>query len=536
MRVVVPASHVAVPASAALVSARPDSAARLGQLVSALEGVGYELVDQQMILPRLTQPTAKPALRAKTWWRAPGPDTDRLDDRVVAGRPRGTDRRTAALRQARVEARVGPQPAIVLVDQGGCYSWRVPERTPSPRRTPGGPAGGGRARLLTLPLHGALRVSGPGWLIDDVLGDATAVVRTFVGPRIAGSIVDLLEGLVEPGLVHLRGIAPTTWRRVERLDQVPLPDCRPARVLVLVHGTFGSTQLAFGDLCRAPGRDFLADALAHYDAVVGFDHPTLSVDPLANARDLWDRVRGVPAGCTLDIVCHSRGGLTARALVELVLPGSDRAGSVDRIVFVGATNHGSKLAARPRWPLYADLMTNLLLARSGAGMPQQSVSAALGRVVRLVHGLATGLLEDRYVPGLTAMDPHGEFVRTINRVQPGQPASGASWFVVRSDFHAASAHADGHRPTDLASGLLRRLAEGVVDPIFEGPNDLVVDTASMGSIDVPVGGSSPLVRETLDLGIDDGVHHLGYFAHSPVSAQLRSWLTTDRPSPQPCPD
>ena len=34
------------------------------------------------------------------------------------------------------------------------------------------------------------------------------------------------------------------------------------------------------------GRTFLTQALADYDAVVGFDHRTLSVDPLENARDL----------------------------------------------------------------------------------------------------------------------------------------------------------------------------------------------------------------------------------------------------------
>ena len=68
-----------------------------------------------------------------------------------------------------------------------------------------------------------------------------------------------------------------------------------------VHGTFDSTVGAFGALAATEaGRDFLTQALGDYDAVIGFDHRTLSVDPLENARELADRADAVP-GATGDV-------------------------------------------------------------------------------------------------------------------------------------------------------------------------------------------------------------------------------------------
>ena len=51
-----------------------------------------------------------------------------------------------------------------------------------------------------------------------------------------------------------------------------------------VPGTFSSTVGSYGHLAHtAHGRRFLEKALANYDAVVGYDHHTLSEDPRQNA-------------------------------------------------------------------------------------------------------------------------------------------------------------------------------------------------------------------------------------------------------------
>lgn len=77
---------------------------------------------------------------------------------------------------------------------------------------------------------------------------------------------------------------------------------------------------------------------------MAFDHFTLSDDPRQNVQWLIDNM---PDGTnlTVDIVCHSRGGLVARTLAEQI--SSFRLGSkrinVDRIIFVAVPNAGTAL-------------------------------------------------------------------------------------------------------------------------------------------------------------------------------------------------
>ena len=120
----------------------------------------------------------------------------------------------------------------------------------------------------------------------------------------------------------------------------------------------------FGGFTTGNGRDFLEAALHTYDAVIGYDHRTLTIDPRENAKDLMTRlsvhVTGQPM--ILDIITHSRGGLTTRSLLEYELPQSNWNGSVDKVVFVASTNGGTRLADPARWIDLIDLTTNLAAA------------------------------------------------------------------------------------------------------------------------------------------------------------------------------
>jgi hypothetical protein len=304
------------------------------------------------------------------------------------------------------------------------------------------------------------------------------------------------------------------------------PD-RNSRVLLFVHGTFDSTRGAFGGLAATEaGRGFLTQALADYDAVIGFDHRTLSVDPLENARDLADLLtpfRGRQV--TLDVVGHSRGGLTARSFVESVLPGLSWRGKVDRAVFIGATNAGTHFADETRWADLADLYTNLVAAnaRAIAALPGGApIAAVVVGAVRgigvLVRWLASFATDPDSVPGIAAMVPDGPFVTDLNADQRGQPRSGTPWFVVSSDFEAT---VDDH-PPEMPAAVVIRLVDGVVDHVFSGPNDLVVDVDSMSAIDLPHGGG--YVRDALALTSNSVVYHTNYFSQAVVAEALEAWL------------
>lgn len=397
------------------------------------------------------------------------------------------------------------QASVVLVELDGVWSWQLPSTTS--RALPGEAA---TARFD----------------IPAARGLGAALVLRFAAPAIAGLAIKVLERDVARGLLHLRTPDSTSWTRVDTLSDVDLPADRPPRILLLVHGTFSSTIGAFGRLADPdkPGHAFLEGAVETYDAVLGFDHPTLSVDPLNNAEDLYQRLCAhAPAGTSVDIVCHSRGGLVARSLVESMLPDKQWAGTVNRIVFVGVPNAGTHLADPGRWATFVNLYTNLLMAAAspvlGGTVGTAILGAGLKGVGALVKYLAAYAVDGDEVPGLAAMEPGGAFLTGLN--QPGSPKPTQAWFAVISDFHSTTGDALGQSPAEFPAALAHWLAEGAMDDILDRANDLVVDTASMTSVDNQPAG---FFRDGVDFGANPTVHHLNYFLQDEVAHALITWL------------
>ncbi|GCE44126.1 hypothetical protein Rhow_008424 [Rhodococcus wratislaviensis] len=363
-----------------------------------------------------------------------------------------------------------------------------------------------------------------------MIGRVRAYVFKFAARIVAGKAIAFLERDTRRGLVAIESANLTGWRPVDGLSDVALPTGRPARLLLLIHGTFSSTVGSFGALAATPeGRHFLESALSSYDAVLGFDHPTLSLDPLENAGDLLRRLStaDVATPPTVDVLCYSRGGLVARSLIEHLLPSSTWRANPGRVVFVGATNGGTALAEPQNWHDLVDLYTNLAAACaravgliSGAAPVAEIVRGLIDSVGAFVKYLVSYAVTADGVPGLAAMEPDGSFVRRINETQPGQPAAGTPWFVVSSDFEARLL-GDGHEPPELPGRLVAKLADGLVDRLMGTSNDLVVDTASMSAIDL---GGGNFVQDSLPFGTNSRVYHLKYFIQPEVCGALLDWL------------
>ncbi|MFF0532942.1 hypothetical protein ACFYT3_31805 [Nocardia amikacinitolerans] len=210
-----------------------------------------------------------------------------------------------------------------------------------------------------------------------MIGRVRAYVFKFAAKVVAGKAIAFLERDVRRGLVAIESAEFSGWRPVDGLADIALPTDRPARLLLLVHGAFSSTVGSFGALVATPeGRHFLESALSSYDAVLGFDHPTLSLDPLENASDILHRLATADAAVppTIDVLCYSRGGLVARSLIEQLLPSSSWRANPGRVVFVAATNGGTALAEPQNWHDFVDLYMNL--------------AAACARAVGLISGAA----------------------------------------------------------------------------------------------------------------------------------------------------
>src|SRR5439155_5822381 len=130
---------------------------------------------------------------------------------------------------------------------------------------------------------------------------------------------------------------------------------KKGRVLLFVHGTFSRAEALRAGLMRtSDGRGLLKTARQHYDQVLDFEHPTLSVSPVLNALDLARLF--ATSNADVDVVCHSRGGLVTRWWLEALDPNAKR---TTRVVFVGSPLNGTSLAAPNRLRRAMNLLTNV---------------------------------------------------------------------------------------------------------------------------------------------------------------------------------
>ena len=432
--------------------------------------------------------------------------------------------------------------SAILFEQDGLYSWRYPESAeavapPTQRRGPLHERP--RRRVMfdlsvePAPEPAARRKRGP--ITDFVVDKVRVYVFRFVARLATGSVIDFLERKKRTGLVQIGSVDLSQWVPIERLDALTLPTDRPARILLLVHGTFSSTLGSFGALGISPsGQDFLGHARQVYDAVIGYDHCTLSRDPLQNAQDLLGRLEHTTArSLDIDSVAFSRGGLVLRSLVEHLLPAASLRARVRRAVFVGATNGGTQLAVQENWARLIDLSTNLvgigckaLSAFAPAAVGATIVRESVDTLGALVKCLAAEALSQEAVPGLASMVPAGRFITEINKTQPGQPGPAESlYYAISSDFdvQGISSGEEGRAP-EFPVRLARWIVDAIADAAMQEPNDLVVNTSSVTTIDPEAGA---FIKDRLHFERNPHVYHTVYFTRDEVVRAMARWLDFD---------
>ena len=398
------------------------------------------------------------------------------------------------------------QKIISLVQENGVLRWRagVTASGPSARRA------AGRAGL-------------PGG----------QVIRQYAFEQLEGSKIAAALSELDQKLTPDAAYASSGKNGLRRWRQGTFEPCADSaivagkKVLLFIHGTFSNCEalLSNGLNATKEGAKLLANAEKHYDLVLAFDHPTLSVGPALNAFDLAALLRPSPA--SLDIVCHSRGGLVTRWFSEAFAdPALHR-----RAVLVGCPLAGTSLAAAPRLRSTLDLLTNIAnILRTGANLasvanPLFMAASGLLRVIGAVTDLVarTPIMDAMIalIPGLYAQSHTGnnEEIRRL-RANTGTAdfKSGLiRYFAIQSNFEPKSL---GWNFLQWFSKPVQRLSDFGADIIFEGPNDLVVDTSSMGEV-----ADRALLPIAHDFGTNDQVHHLNYFHQPETVTAIRKSLS-----------
>ncbi len=335
---------------------------------------------------------------------------------------------------------------------------------------------------------------------------AGRIVEQFKFERLPASRVGQFLGELDASLTPAPGLK--RWRDGQPLQPVAGPSPGAQRILLFVHGTFSRGEVLIEELSRtAAGKDLLGRARQHYDEVLVFDHPTLSVGPLLNAVDLARLFTGTTSA--VDVVAHSRGGLVARWWLDALRPAGAPAA---RAVLVGSPLAGTSLASPARLRAAIDLLTNLARGMALAGAAASAAMPLLTAVVGVTKILAsvtaaaahTPLVDAgiALVPGLAAQSAVSNNAEIARLRAAG--ASGSAWFAVLSNFE----------PADPGWAFWKRfrksaLLDAGADLIFQGANDLVVDTASMTDL-----GPATAIATVLDFGTSESVLHTNYFSQA----------------------
>ncbi len=268
-------------------------------------------------------------------------------------------------------------------------------------------------------------------------------------------------------------------------------------VLLFVLGTFSTTEGGFGALPGATRR--VLDS-RYGGRVIAYDHPTIADDPIENAR--WFLEQAAGRALTLDIVCHSRGGLVSRAIAERPenLAALSPDAHVRSIVLVGVPSNGTILADANNWNELLDRATTLLNMIPGPGLGD-----ALETVLAIVRSIAVRTANN--LKGLDAMVPGGDFLtKRLNVAAPGN----ASYHAIVSDYEPKN------------PGLRAWLDDAARDSLFkQRPNDMMVTIESMTGVN---GSSRFPVADRRAFAPRDGIEHARYFPEKVTETALLDWL------------
>jgi pimeloyl-ACP methyl ester carboxylesterase len=344
----------------------------------------------------------------------------------------------------------------------------------------------------------------------DVLGGPLDVIDSVIGGEIVKHVLHLIKAPLDTTLHQI----------IERFEEQPqvveigqsgtllqpldgaeawrsrFDPAREHRVLLFIHG-FGS------NLERSLPKKWVEAFASRYDAVLGYNHPTLTVDPLSNANTL-SAIVPPDVRLNVDIVAHSRGGLVARSLVEL--QPSVQHIRLHRLITCGSPHAGTLLADNQRWDRLVSIgftMASWLSTVTGIGIAGAFIPRALELVLRAGSQFVLDL------DGIQAMDPTSRFLKQLNA--PSTFIQGVNYAAIRSSFNPWAIEKLNYREalTSLAAQVF-----------MQTPNDLIVPTPSMSNIDQP---NNTLLGGRI---FEANVNHFGYFDHETVQHFAEQFLSS----------
>ncbi len=307
------------------------------------------------------------------------------------------------------------------------------------------------------------------------------------------------------------GLRPDTYTAspsAEYQEWVNL-DTKPS--LLVVHGIFSTVEGMLSGLPRQAMEELFK---AYEGRVIGFNHLSVTESPEENARFFLEQLkRASPEGkFVFDVLCHSRGGIVARALAEtgkVIFP--DGNSEFRKIFFVATPNHGSVLANPERITDMIDVFTNLL-TNFPDGTVMYSIEIFLA-IIKLVAFTA-----ERSLPGLASMGTDGYIKQVLNAASEQSPAAYAC--------AAANYQPDPNVDNAFFTGPF---VNTIIDRVFKTgaqdvANDLVVPREGVYA---PNGHPSFPIPKPLIFQDAAHVWHSGFFQRAETFERIKQHLEID---------
>lgn len=266
----------------------------------------------------------------------------------------------------------------------------------------------------------------------------------------------------------------------ELMSKSPVPfdnwdGIRGKKALLFIHGTSSSTAGAFAGLLKSNIPESL---YGQYEGrVLAFNHHTLSLGVADNIKQFYDAFAGHPGNYDFDIICHSRGGLVARAINHLSddfiagrLKGWRRPQGVnikiDRIVFVATPNAGTDLALPDNLSVMIERLANYVNQ-----FPDGLASISGGMLLTLASAIVDAGLP--YVTGLEDQSPDSDLLKHFT----DNEEHARRYYGFGADYEV-----EGNLLKVVKTGVLAAGTDILADRLFKDkPNDLVVPTSGVAA-------------------------------------------------------
>lgn len=404
---------------------------------------------------------------------------------------------------------------IAMVSTAGIVQWHL-STTPPGNSRPGRTRGKASSAILAsrgrflLPAHATPEPDKTGGgKLSFGIGSAAGSVIKFLKAKIVNALIGATAGTVmqyiakkveallkEEGLQYFASGYPL-------MTPAQIMGLKGRRVLLLVHGIFSSIEGCFNDLLA--NQALIGRLTTVYgDNIIGYNHWTVGKTPFENARDLL-KLLPVNAGLDIDIVCHSRGGLVTRAVLEdpQLLPlTQSKVSRVRSAVFVAGANQGSDLASYNNWTGMFNVFSAFASLAGGI---------SLGLIVGVLKAVAHCAMA---LPSVKALAPDRDdepnvFLKRLNGCA-GVPVD--HYCVAHANFEPAG------------PGVLS-VIDPIVDAVFKNKaNDLVVPFDGAATFDKYID-----CRINLPFGSDTesqgAVYHTVFFRQVSVQQWLQEQLT-----------